>query len=226
MHHRRLVTPVEKVWHRRPVRRRCHVASHTLLAVPRCHGPKCPFAIGQNRSALKSGGVPELTAGAEEMHGKGGQEADRSHPQTSYADKRHSQVSRRRGQVTPVDSGCGEPILVSQTVSSRRSTRSFGRQAAGQPWHRHPDATRKQARCLRSGAASGLGTQCSSVVSLLCCPSREGGRHGNKRSAAQQGPRICRDSGPGGFKTCGPQDCLGENERPQRCREPVCGGRP
>jgi hypothetical protein len=119
MHHRRLITPVEKVWHRRPVRRRCHVASHTLLAVPSRHGPKCPFAIGQNRSALKSGGAPDLTAGAEEVHSKGGQEADRSHPQTSYADKRHSQVSRRRGRITLADSGCCEPILVSQIVSGQ-----------------------------------------------------------------------------------------------------------
>ncbi len=55
MHHRRLVAPVEKVWHRRSVRRRCHVAPHTLLIVPRRHGPEGPTAVGQNRPPRNPG---------------------------------------------------------------------------------------------------------------------------------------------------------------------------
>src|SRR5690349_20987757 len=71
MDHRCLITPVEKIWHGCSVRSRCHIASHTLLTVPRRHGPKGPATIGQDRPFVKSLRLADLSACLEKMHRKG-----------------------------------------------------------------------------------------------------------------------------------------------------------
>lgn len=87
MHDGRLVAPIHKVTHRGFIRRGRHVFPHACLAVPGRHRPKRPGAVSQERAVLKTGGVPDLLAGAEEIHCEGRQEPDRPDSEARNADE-------------------------------------------------------------------------------------------------------------------------------------------
>jgi hypothetical protein len=84
-----LVAPVEEMRHGPFVGAGDHVLPHARLRIPCCHGPEGPLPIGQQRTALKSGGLPYLPQRAERVQDKQGDETEGPDSQAGQADEGH-----------------------------------------------------------------------------------------------------------------------------------------